>query len=124
MIDAVRTGKHAGYDRLTIQFQGGQPENIKLRPQTETAFIGDGKGDTIKLAGNYGLLISMFSTDAHSAYNGSTDIKTGFNSLLEVRAVGDFEGYVHWGLGLAKPACYRAAILNNPTRLVVDIQSS
>lgn len=124
LIDAVRIGKHAGYDRVTIEFQGGQPSSIKLQPQAGTAFTRDGIGDTVHLAGKDGLLVSMFSTDSHTAYSGPTDIKTGFSGLLEVRLVGDFEGYVHWALGLSKPACYHAVILNNPTRLVIDIQTS
>ena len=123
LVDGVRTGSHAGYDRLTIEFKNGQPQSIELRPQTGTAFTRDGIGDTVKLAGKDGLLVSIFSTDAHTAYSGPRDIKTGYSGLLEVRIVGDFEGYVHVGLGLSKPACYRASILTNPTRLVIDIQT-
>jgi hypothetical protein len=40
-----------------------------------------------------------------------------------VRKVGDFEGVVQWALGLSKPACYRATIMANPARLVIDIQT-
>jgi hypothetical protein len=124
LVDAVRTGKHTGYDRLTIEFNNGQPQTIELRPQTGTAFTRDGIGGTVTLAGKDGLLVSIFSADAHTAYSGSRDIKTGYAGLLEVRIVGDYEGYVHIGLGLSKPACYHAAILTNPTRLVIDIQTS
>jgi hypothetical protein len=123
-VDAVRTGAHPGYDRLTIEFQNGQPQTIQLKPQTNTSFTRDGIGDTVTLAGNDGLLISIFSGDAHTAYSGPSDIKTGYAGLLEVRLVGDYEGYVHFGMGLAMPACYRAVILNSPTRLVIDIQTA
>jgi len=123
-VDAVRTGSHAGYDRLTIEFQNGQPQSINLQPQSNANFTRDGIGDTVTLAGNDGILITIFSGDAHTAYSGPNDIKTGYAGLLEVRIVGDFEGYVHIGLGLANPSCYRAAILTNPTRLVIDIQTS
>jgi hypothetical protein len=123
-VDAVRTGAHAGYDRLTIEFQNGQPETIQLQPQSNANFTRDGIGDTVTLAGNDGLLVTIYSADAHTAYSGPTDIKTGYAGLLEVRIVGDFEGYVHIGLGLAKPACYQAVIMTNPTRLVIDIQTS
>jgi hypothetical protein len=123
-IDAVRTGTHTGYDRVTIEFKNGQAQTIELRPQTGTAFTRDGIGDTVKLAGTDGLLVSIFSADAHTSYSGSRDIKTGYSGLLEVRLVGDYEGYVHFGLGLSKPACYRSSILTNPTRLVIDIQVS
>lgn len=122
-VDAVRTGTHTGYDRLTIEFQNGQPQSIQLQPQANTAFTRDGIGDTVNLAGNDGLLVTIFSGDAHTAYSGPSDIKPGYTGLLEVRLVGDFEGYVHIGLGLAKPACYRAVIMTNPARLVIDIQT-
>ena len=36
----------------------------------------------------------------------------------------DFEGVVQWGLGLSKLACYRAFFLTNPTRLVIDVQTT
>jgi hypothetical protein len=123
-IDAVRVGTHVGYDRLTIEFQAGQPQSIQLQPQSNATFTRDGIGDMVTLAGNDGLLVTIFSGDAHTAYSGPSDIKTGYAGLLEVRVVGDFEGYVHFGLGLAQPACYRASILTNPTRLVIDIQTS
>ena len=125
LIDDVRTGAHAdlGYDRLTIEFQNGQPASIQLDPQIGTAFTRDAKGDTVKLAGSYGLKVRIFSADAHSKYSGSQDLITGFVGLLEVRLVGDYEGYVTWALGLSKPACYQTTILTNPTRLVIDIQT-
>ena len=45
LIDAVRTGTHTGYDRLTIEFQAGQPGSIEVRPQTGATFITDPKGE-------------------------------------------------------------------------------
>jgi hypothetical protein len=69
------------------------------------------------------LLVKIEGADAHTAYSGPTDIKTGYAGLLEVRKVGDFEGVVQWALGLSKPACYQATILTNPARLVIDIQT-
>jgi hypothetical protein len=36
----------------------------------------------------------------------------------------DFEGQVSLGLGMSGQACYRASIITNPTRLVVDVQVS
>ena len=36
---------------------------------------------------------------------------------------GDFEGYVSWGVGLQRAACYRVFELSNPPRLVVDVQN-
>jgi hypothetical protein len=123
-IDAVRLGTHPGYDRLTIEFENGQPTMITLGPQNSATFTRSPRGDTVKLAGQDGIVVYIQGSDAHTAYKGSTDIKTGFSGLLEVREIQDFEGSVQWALGLAKPACYRAQILTNPVRLVIDIQTS
>ena len=121
-ISAVRTGAHDGYDRITIEFKDGQPGSIELTPQTGATFIQDGSGQPVTLRGGYGLKVLLRGADAHTAYTGSRDLKTAYSGLLEARVVGDYEGYVTWGLGLSKPACYRAFLLTNPTRLVIDIQ--
>jgi len=120
----VRTGSHGGYDRLTIEFQNGRTGTIKLTSQANTKFVTDAKGDTVTLAGKYGLLIRIAGADSHTAFNGTTDIKSSnFPGILEVRQLGDFEGVVQWGVGLASKPCIRTDILSNPTRLVIDIKT-
>jgi hypothetical protein len=123
-IDAIRAGTHTGYDRLTIEFKNGQPLSIELRPQTGTTFTRDAIGDHVTLAGKNGILVIIRGADAHTSYSGSTDLKTNYAGLKEARQVGDFEGTVHWALGLASSSCYHAYILDNPTRLVIDLPSS
>jgi hypothetical protein len=123
-INDVRTGTHAGYDRLTIQFSNGQPGSIVLTPQNSATFnSGGGRGGTVTLAGQAGILVNISIADAHTSYSGSTDIKTSYPVMVEVRQIEDYEGYVQWAVGLSKPACYRAFILTNPTRLVIDVQT-
>jgi hypothetical protein len=123
-IDAVRTGTHTGYDRITIEFQNGQPSSIELRPQTNSTFTQGASGQIVTLAGSDGLLVVIHGADEHTAYSGATDFKTNYPVLLEARQMEDFEGTVQWGLGLSKSACYRAFFLANPTRLVIDVQTS
>jgi len=123
-IDAVRTGTHTGYDRITIEFQNGQPSSVELRAQTNSTFTSSPKGEVVTLAGSAGILMVIRGADEHTAYNGATDFKTNYPVLVEARQMEDFEGVVQWGLGLSKSACYRAFFLTNPTRLVIDIQTS
>jgi hypothetical protein len=123
-IDAIRTGTHAGYDRITIEFQNGQPTSIELHPQSSSRFTNSPRGDNVTLAGSAGLLLTIQGADEYTAYSGGTDFKTDYPVMLEARQVQDFEGVVQWGLGLSKSACYRAFFLANPTRLVIDIQTS
>jgi hypothetical protein len=120
-INALRTGTHSGYDRLTIEFANGYPNNIELRQITGTKFMQSPSGMEVTLKGSNGVLITMRGADLHTSYSGSTDIVTGYTSLAEVRRVQDFEGVVQLGLGISGSGCYRAFLLSNPTRLVVDV---
>ncbi len=124
LVDAVRTGTHAGYDRLTIEFQNGQPVSIELRKQANTTFTQGASGQQVVLAGGSGILVTIHGADGHTAYSGPSDFKTGYKGLVEARQVQDFEGVVQWGLGISGNGCYRAFILASPTRLVIDIQTS
>ena len=122
-IDRVQTGAHAGYDRLTIEFNNGQPSSVEIKPQSGTGFTTSPRGQHVTLAGQAGILVIIHGSDAHTAYSGPTDITNAYPALVEVRQLEDFEGQTQWGLGLAKPACYRAFMLTNPARLVIDIQA-
>jgi hypothetical protein len=123
-VDAVRTGTHTGYDRVTIEFNNGEPGSVDMSQHNGTTFTQGASGQQVTLNGIAGLLVIIHGADEHTAYSGSTDIKTAYSVLLELRQVEDFEGTVQWGLGLSKSACYRAFYLANPARLVIDIQNS
>jgi hypothetical protein len=122
-IDAVRTGTHPGYDRLTIEFQNGPAGSVELQTQSGTKFTNSPKGEQVTLAGKNGILVIIHGSDLHTSYRGSTDIKTGYTALVEVRQVEDFEGVVQLALGVSGATCYRAFTLTNPDRLVIDIQA-
>jgi len=122
-IDAVRPGTHAGYDRITIEFNNTIPKQGDVSTQSNATFTQGASGQSVKLAGNAGILVTLHGADAHTVYSGPTDFKTDYLELLEARQVQDFEGTVQWGLGLSKPACYRTFSLTNPMRLVIDVQT-
>lgn len=123
-VSAVRVGTHSGYDRITFEFKNGLPADMSLNPQTNAVFTQSASGRQLTLQGSYGLLLTMTGADDHQSYSGSTDFTPGYPALLEARQVQDFEGYVQWGLGLSSPPCYRAFVLQGPTRLVIDIKNS
>ena len=123
-IDDLRTGTHTGYDRLTVQFQNGQPASIELRPQSGTTFTNSPRGDQVTLMGKNGILVVIRGADLHTSYSGPSDVKTGYATLVEVQRVEDFEGVVQLALGVSGATCYRAFILTNPARLVIDVQSA
>jgi len=123
-VDAIRTGTHTGYDRVTIEFNNGEPANVDMSPHAGTTFTQGASGQQVTLQGSTGMLVIIHGADEHTAYTGSVDVKPGYSVLVELRQVEDFEGTVQWGLGLSKTACYRAFYLTNPARLVIDIQNS
>jgi hypothetical protein len=123
LVDAIRPGTHAGYDRLTIEFMSGQPTDVSVSQQGSATFTQGASGQPVALAGSAGILVTIKGADEHSNYSGPIDFKTGYPVLVEARQVQDFEGTVQWGLGLSKTACYRAFFLTSPTRLVIDIQT-
>jgi hypothetical protein len=123
-VDAVRTGTHPGYDRVTIEFNNGEPASVDMSPHAGTTFTQGASGQQVTLQGTTGFLVIIHGADEHTAYSGSIDIKTGYTVLVELRQVEDFEGTVQWALGLSKTACYREFFLTNPARLVIDIQNS
>jgi hypothetical protein len=120
-IDALRTGAHTGYDRLTIEFINGQPASVDVSTQSGTTFTKSPSGMMVTLAGQNGILVTLHGADAHSDYSGPTDIMTGDQGLVEVQQLQDFEGVVQFGLGMNGNPCYRVFYLSTPTRLVIDI---
>jgi hypothetical protein len=123
-VNAVRTGTHTGYDRVTIQFQNGLPGDIQIAMQGNATFTQGASGRQVVLQGSAGLLITMHGVDEHTQYSGPVDFKTNYPVLLESQQVQDFEGVVQWGFGLSRGACYRAFVLQSPDRLVIDFSTS
>jgi hypothetical protein len=121
-ISDIRTGTHTGYDQVTIQFSTAQPSDVKFEPQSSATFTGSPSGQSITIAGQDGILVTILGADEHTQYTGPTDIKTNYAELKEARQVQDFEGTVQWALGLAHTGCYAYSFLTNPTRLVIYIQ--
>jgi hypothetical protein len=76
----------------------------------------------VTLAGAAGLLVVIRGADAHTSCVGPASFRPNGPALLEVRRVEDFEGYVGFAMGLARPSCYRAFTLTTPARLVIDVQ--
>ena len=118
----ARVGEQVGYDRFVLQFDPIVPTYTEKR-QDKPVFTLGGSGQTVTLSGTAGALVTVHSATGATTFTGSTDlIHPEFQLIKEARQTQDFEGYVSWGIGLAKPACMRAFVLDDPARLVVDFQ--
>src|SRR4029077_1650592 len=56
-VDAVRTGSHRGYDRVTIECSNGDPANVDMGPHDGTTFTQGASGQQVALQGTTGLLV-------------------------------------------------------------------
>jgi hypothetical protein len=118
----VRVAEQLGYDRLVLQFDSRVPSYTAKR-QAKPIFKAGGSGQSVTLKGAVGVLVQIHSSTA-ATYSGPTDIAhSDFQVLVEAKVVDDFEGYLSWGLGLTRPACFRTFTLTNPPRLVIDFKT-
>jgi hypothetical protein len=123
-LTAVRTGQHAGYDRVVFQFSGGLPAVTAERVKVVYA---DPKGTKISLPGQSSLHVVFRGATgycpqpAHRTWTGPSALTPHYPQLLAVKAAGDFEGYLSFGLGLAAPGAYHVSSLAGPDRVVIDV---
>lgn len=120
----ARIGEQPTYDRFVLQFDSIVP-TYTVKRQAKPVFTQGASGETVTLSGTTGVLITVHSATGATTFTGSTDlVSANYQVLSEARQTQDFEGYVSWGLGLTKPACMRVFTLDDPARLVVDLQTS
>ncbi len=92
-------------DTLKLTFVAGTPQ-FAVVPVTSAHFTVDPSGRPVDLAGVSGVKIVLrgFRGDV-SNYNGPARLTSSGAILLEVGAIGDFEGVVSFGAGVSRPAC-------------------
>jgi hypothetical protein len=123
-LTAIRASEHTGYDRVVFQFSGGLPG---YQAAYVTTVPQDPRGIPVPLAGQAFLRVvfhhaSGWCTEPpHRTYSGPAALTLFYPSLLVVSAAGDFEGYLSFGVGLARAASYHAYALANPARVVIDV---
>jgi hypothetical protein len=135
---AVRTAHQSGFDRVTFEFASpaggpGRPgvPAYRVTPQPSPTMVRDPSGQPVTLQGSAALRlvvqdasgVDMTVSPARTTYSGSRDLRPALPTVREVEQLGDFERVLSWGIGLASAACSRVAVLSNPTRIAVDIQS-
>jgi hypothetical protein len=120
-ITDVRMAKHTNFDRFVVEFSTLRVPHYTITPKSSSIFTLDPSGAQVDLLGSAGLKIVMHTATGNGTYFGPADFRPRFPQLREARRIGDFEGYVTWGLGLAHASCKRVFKLTSPTRLVIDV---
>ena len=126
----VRVGTHgageSGYDRLVFEFQGPGIPEVSLRAGTPP-FTQDPSGQPLPVRGASFLVLVLrgatgITPEGTVTYSGPTEFTPGFPVLTEFKQAGDFEAVSEWVAGLTGPSCHRLFVLQNPNRLVIDVQ--
>jgi hypothetical protein len=124
----IRVGTHDGFDRIVFEYDGGTPF-LELDVAREP-FVKDPSGEPMEVAGSLVYRITLtgatkwdLSGDpAVLVYDGPTDFEPGYPQIVQFVESGDFEATHSWYLGTNGSECLRAFTLNDPRRLVIDIQ--
>ena len=122
---AVRAGGHSGFDRVVFEFRGGLPSH---RVRYVDRLVQDGSGNVVAVAGAADLEVVFEGASAHDDAGAPTvsrrRFSPGLTAVKEVAQVGDFEAVVTYGIGLDRRRPLAVSTLSNPSRLVVDVDTS
>lgn len=121
---SVRAARNEGFDRVVFEFDGPQLPGYRIE-YVDKPITKCGSGDETEVAGQAWLQVTLTPAQAHVGGQSTiTELerKVGLPVIQELERTCDFEGEVIWVLGNAHPNKYRVLELQEPTRLVVDVQ--
>lgn len=125
VLSDVRVGVNQGFDRVVLEFLGSAAPGYRVE-YVDRPVRRCGSGDATSIAGDAALSITLRATQAHDERGQVTvqqrERRLQMPVIKEVEMVCDFEGVVQVVLGVARPNRYRITELQNPTRIIVDVQ--
>ncbi len=120
----VRTGRHAAFDRLVLEFGGLLPGYRVERGAGPLHECGSGR--PVDLGTGAVVEIALAPAAAHDDDGHATvtdrDRSPGLPVIRRLRSICDFEGHVGWAVGVPRGTVYRVLELGGPSRLVVDFR--
>jgi hypothetical protein len=123
VLTAIRTGQHATYDRLVLDFTKAYTTvDVRYVPVVRA----DPSDRVVTLAGKAYLQVTVHGAVAHwgapmLAYHGPSTVTPGYATLKQVSISGDFEAVLSLGVGLDRVAGFQVMRLRAPDRLVIDV---
>jgi hypothetical protein len=125
----LRLGHHeeeGGFERIVFEFEGDLRPSATIEYVTAVSECGSGK--TVMLEGRAILKVRMLDAYAHTPQGQPTldfqevDTPPGGMTILQGVQTCDFEAHVEWAFGLPGEQEFRAYTLEDPQRIVIDIQ--
>jgi len=118
-ITSVRTGVHAGFDRVVIATAGPlSAATVTFVPRV----ISDPKGDVVPMPGGAYLTITVHSVAWTGTLPFPARITVNGPELLAAVRTQQFEGYVTIALGLRARTGFRVLQAEDANLLIVDVQ--
>ncbi|WP_295625583.1 hypothetical protein [uncultured Corynebacterium sp.] len=124
----VRIGSHDGFDRIVIEFMGDGAPGYWVR--YEDMPTQQGSGNPLSVNGDHKLSIDVRGTGYPFDFN-VEDYPSGpvrpadTTAVSEVRGFGTFEGTTQYLAGIdGERRPFKVFKASNPTRLIIDIQTS
>jgi hypothetical protein len=125
VLSDVRVGVNQGFDRVVLEFLGSAAPGYRVE-YVDRPVRRCGSGDATSIAGDAALSITLRATQAHDERGQVTvqqrERRLQMPVIKEFEMVCDFEGVVQVVLGVSRPNRYRITELQNPTRIIVDVQ--
>jgi hypothetical protein len=121
----VRTGTHDGYDRVVFELDGDGTVGWRVGYDASPATQGEGR--PVVLPGDATLSVVLenvgypFDTGIEE-YAGDREPEPGLPQVKALRLGGVFEGYYDAFVGVGEQAPFRVFLLEDPQRVVVDVQ--
>jgi hypothetical protein len=122
----VRVGTHVGYDRIVFEYAEDGTPAFEMRTASPP-YVQDASGLPMTVNGSPVMEITLngatkLADDGSLTYTGPTEFAPGFAQLVHLIERGDFEAVNSWYVGFDGGDCIRAAVLTDPSRLVIDLE--
>ena len=132
VLQAIRTAHHPTYDRLVLEFDRpvagyvvGYVDEIREDASDRLVPLKGGAFLRVVVQGaTTDNAFQLAAGDKHVKYTGPRSITPAHPQLQQVTISGDFEAVLSLGVGVTKKAGFNVELLDNPTRLVVDVATT
>ena len=133
LLRTVRVGRNAGFERIVFEFAGDSIPGYRVQ-WVDGPITADGSGEPVDVTGDAFLEIVMTPASGVDlsapqltiVYDGPDRIPVAGQTALitDLVRTGDFESVLSWAAGTTEEVPFRVLRLEDPVRVVVDLQTS
>ena len=120
----VRVGSHPGFDRVVFEFDGPLPTDHDVRHVTRLRR--GGSGHAVRVAGSAVLQATFQGARLYRSGEPTAPVRRAHpaTNVITTVSAGEFEAVVAYGIGLMEREPFTVTTLRNPSRVVVDVETT